>query len=403
MSAIASAGGSRARGFAELAARALRDIRWPQVRGAMLFGLATSVTTGVVFWGPFSQLVQTMPASMLLANVLIGDQIRVLCLLAALVIADRAVDEGASRRAAYVAAACLGCVAGVALSEPLHWAWRTYALPAAWPTDRPWLHGTAALFYWPIFDFTQWSLTGGSVVFLYAGRRAARRTAQLLHAGELDRVRRSKLALESRLQAMQARVEPRFLLNTLAQVERLYAIDAARAARMLDDLIAYLRAAMPLMRDTASTVAQEIDLARAYLDIVRIRLGDRLSFAIEVPPDLGDLRMPPMMLLPLIDQAIVHGFELTQAGGAIRIDAQVRAGRLRLTITDSGVGLVPEAGGDGIRDIRDRLAALYGDNARLELGRTGADTTEAVLELPLEARGALERDLRRAGAEEAPG
>ena len=114
--------------------------------------------------------------------------------------------------------------------------------------------------------------------------------------------------LESRLAAMQAQVEPQFLFNTLAQVERLYEIDPARAARMLDDLIAYLRAAMPLMRDTSSTVKQEIDLARAYLDIVRIRLGDRLAFAIEVPSDGGSRRHArqqlPAETTPLVDQVV---------------------------------------------------------------------------------------------------
>jgi Histidine kinase len=106
---------------------------------------------------------------------------------------------------------------------------------------------------------------------------------------------------------MQARVEPPFLFNTLAQVKRLYEMDATLAQRMLDDLVAYLRAAMPHMRDTSSTMKQEIELARAYLDIVKIRLGDRLAFDIQVPEGAGDVRMPPMMLLPLIDHAVVRG------------------------------------------------------------------------------------------------
>ena len=114
---------------------------------------------------------------------------------------------------------------GILLTQPFDWAWRTFVLPDAWPQQRPWLHGTAALYYRPIFALTHWLLIGGAAVFLYADRRAARKTAQLLHAAELDRIRRSKLALESRLQAMQARVEPQFLFNTLAQVERLYELD----------------------------------------------------------------------------------------------------------------------------------------------------------------------------------
>jgi LytS/YehU family sensor histidine kinase len=224
------------------------------------------------------------------------------------------------------------------------------------------------------------------VVFLYAGRRAALRTAERLQAAELDRIRRSKLALGSRLQAMQARVEPQFLFNTLAQVERLYELDAKLAARMLDDLIAYLRAAMPLMRDTSSTVAQEFELARAYLDIVRVRLGERLAFTIQTPSGSNDIRMPPMMLLPLIDHAIVRGFTPPNVEGAISIRSEVDSGRLRLTITDSGAGFVPETGGEGLTAIRERIAALYGDKGALQFRRSNPTSTEAVLDIPLEHR-----------------
>jgi hypothetical protein len=283
MNATVVAEASAASRFASLAIDALRTVRWPQIRAAMLLGLALTAWTWMVFIRPSAKFAQSMPLEYFMLQTLIADQVKALCLLVAIVIADRAVDEGARRRRTYVLAALGGCGAGITLSEPLNWAWRTYMMPGAWP-DWPWLHGTPALFYWPIFGLTHWLLIGGAVVFLYADRRAARNTAQLLHHAELDRIRRSRLTLESRLQAMQARVEPQFLLNTLAQVERLYEIDAQLAARMLDDLIAYLRAAMPLMRDTSSTVAQEIELARAYLDIVRLRLGERLSVRVPASP-----------------------------------------------------------------------------------------------------------------------
>jgi hypothetical protein len=384
MIAVSASHGSAARRIAELATTALRGIGWAQVRGAMLFGLVVSMVTTLIFLTAILQVAQTMPLPSMFLYVVIPDQIKALCLLAAIVVADRAVDEGAPRRKAYVIAALTGCVTGILLSEPFNWAWRTYLLPDLWPAQRTWLHGTPSLFYWPIFSLTHWLLIGGSSVFLYADRRAARKTAQLLHNAELDRVRRSKIALESRLQAMQARVEPQFLFNTLAQVERLYDTDPAIAGRMLDDLITYLRAAMPLMRDTSSTVGQEIDLARAYLDIVRIRLGERLAFEIKAPPEIRDVRMPPMMLLPLIDHAIVAGLEPSTATGTISIRTEVIDGRLRLAIADSGAAFVPEVGGDGIDSIRERLAALFGENARLDLRRAEAQATEAVLEIPLE-------------------
>jgi LytS/YehU family sensor histidine kinase len=270
--------------------------------------------------------------------------------------------------------------------ETFEHAWEAAFLTGPAPAARPWRQGSAFVWYRPIFDLTNWLLIGSATVFLYAGRRAASRTAARLRAAELHRIRRSKQALESRLQAMQARVEPQFLFNTLVQVEQLYEREPGLAARALDDLIAYLRAAMPLMRDTSSTVAQEFELARAYLDIVRLPLGERLEVTIEAPAGGEDIRMPPMMLLPLIDRAIVCGFTTPSAVGAIAIRMDVSGGRLRLTITDSGAGFLPEGDGDGIAAIRERLSALYGDQGALQFRHSASTSTQAVLDIPLERR-----------------
>ena len=375
---------SHAGRFAALALPALRGIGWPQVRAALLLGFAITAWNATVWLQPIMEISQTMPFGRQLLGSLIAYQIRALCLVVAIVIADRAVDEGAPRRGAYLLAAVLGCLTGFLLAEPLEWAWRTYILPDRWPADWPWLHGTPALFHWPLFHLTQWLPAAGAVVFLYADRRAARKTTQMLHAAELDRIRRSKMAFESRLSAMQARVEPQFLFNTLLQVERLYELDARLAAQMMDELIAYLRAAMPRMRDTSSTVAQEIELVRAYLAIVRLRLGEQLEVRIDVPPEAAPIRMPPMMMLPLIDHAVVRGLESSAAGGTISVCATVDAGRLHLTIADSGAGLVPAPDGDGIAAIRERLDALYRGDATLDLRPSSGDSTLAVLDLPLE-------------------
>lgn len=376
--------GSNADRFTAVALSALRGIGWPQVRAAMLLGLAITAWNWLVWLQAIMDVSQTMPFGQQLLGSLIAYQIRALCLVVAIVIADRAVDEGAPRRRAYVLAAVFGCLAGFLVAEPMEWAWRTYILPDRWPADWPWLHGTPALFHWPLFHLTQWLPTAAAVVFLYADRRAADKTAQLLQAAELDRIRRSKIALEARLSAMQARVEPQFLFNTLVQVERLYELDARLAAQMMDELIAYLRAAMPRMRDTSSTVAQEIELVRAYLAIVRLRLGERLAVDVEVPPEAAPMRMPPMMLLPLIDHAVVRGLEPSTAGGTISVRAVIDAGRLHLTIADSGAGFVPASDGDGIAAIRERLEALYRGDATLDLRRRRGDPTLAVLDLPLE-------------------
>jgi len=368
--------------FFALALPALRSIGWPQLRAAMLLGLAITAWTWLVWLQPIMEVLRTMPIGWLWPEEVIADQIRALCLMVAIVIADRAVDDGARRRRAYFFAAVFGCLVGFLVSEPIDWAWRTYMLPDRWPADWVWVHGTPALFYFPLFHLTQWLPAAGAVVFLYADRRAARKTAQLLHAAELDRIRRSKIALESRLQAMQARVEPQFLFSTLAQVKRLYAVDAQLAAQMMDDLIAYLRAAMPRMRDTSSTVSQEIELVRAYLAIVRTRLADRLQVNADAPGDAGSIRMPAMMLLPLIVQAVAPG--LDPAGNDAEVRIRYVLDRDRLHVTVDTIGFVAPDEDDSSAAIRERLAALYGDNAKLVRRSSGPLRVEMTIEMPCE-------------------
>ena len=363
---------------------AVSGVTRAQVRGTLLFGLGAFAFTALIHLVPFIQFIRAMPAHTFLLGGVLDYQIKAFALLAAIVVAERTVDEGAPRRRTYVLAAIGGCVAGVALSELFNWTWRSLVLPPDWPAQRAYLRGTGSLFYWPTYALTSWLLLGAPAVFFYADRCAARKTAACMHDAELDRIRRSKVSLESRLQAMQARVEPQFLFNTLAQVERLYEIRSPAAGTMLEDLIAYLRAAMPLMRDSSSTVAQEIELARRYLEIAKIRLGNRLSFELEVPPELANARMPPMMLLPLVDHAIVHGLERNHVDGAFRITVDAFGGRLRLTIADTGAGFVREAGNAGMTSIAERLHALYGDAARLELRAHDNTGTEAVMEIPYE-------------------
>ena len=387
--------------FAAMAADALRGVGWVQVRIAILYGLGISAFNTAVFsmqWLEMSQ--QNLPVPLFILRDAIWDQVVAFCLVLAVVVADRAVDEGARPRSAYAVATLASFVLAYLLRQPVILAFDSLVGHLGTPADQELPDAVKRHVFWALFILPQGLVMNASAVFLYADRRAARKTATRLRSAELDRTRSSRLAFESRLQAMQARIEPQFLFNTLAQVERLYEDDPAQAGNMLDALISYLRAAMPMMRDTSSTVGREIELARAYLDIVRLRLGERLSVDIEAPPPgANDIRMPPMMLLPLIDHAIVRGLEPAtgaSAGagaGAIRIHTDVRDGRLRLTIHDSGVGFAPETGGDGIAALRERLDALYGSSARLELRRTDPRATEAVLDLPLESSaGADERD-----------
>jgi len=225
---------------------------------------------------------------------------------------------------------------------------------------------------------------GALATFFWLRLRGARRTERALADAQLVAAEASRNVVTSRLQAAQAHVDPQLLFDVLDRAEALYESDRMAATVLIDDLIAYLRAAMPRMRDTSSTLAQEIDLARAYLAIVKVRVGDRLSYTIDVPVGIAEARLPPMTLLPLIEHAVVHGLELAQETGTLRVITEALDGRLRLTVVDSGAGFVRQPAADGITSIRERLAALYGTDASLVLRERDHGATEAVVEIPYE-------------------
>ncbi|HEY5676046.1 MAG TPA: histidine kinase, partial [Myxococcales bacterium] len=175
----------------------------------------------------------------------------------------------------------------------------------------------------------------------------ARDAARIAQA-EAERHQAEKNVLEARLQLMQAQVEPHFLFNTLANVQHLVETDPPAASRMLDSLIQYLRAALPQMREASTTLGREVDMARAFLEIHRVRMGTRLEFAIEVPPPLRDRAFPPMMLISLVENAIKHGVDPCCDAGRVVIQAAEDAGTLRVSVADTGEGILPRKGGGGV-------------------------------------------------------
>jgi sensor histidine kinase YesM len=209
-----------------------------------------------------------------------------------------------------------------------------------------------------------------------------------LHAAEVANARLSGEELqassaEARLQALQARVEPHFLFNTLAHVKSLYRRDPERGRRMLDRFVDYLQAALPRVRQSAVTLEEELELARAYLDIQQIRIGSRLTFTIEVPADIAQLRFPPLMLLTLVENAIKHGIAPQTDGGAIVIRAHADARQLRIEVRDTGPGLALTAGsGMGLANVRARLSALFGAGARLVIEPNVPHGVVAAIEIP---------------------
>jgi hypothetical protein len=212
--------------------------------------------------------------------------------------------------------------------------------------------------------------------------RAAQRVAEMKRK-EADYARMSQQVTEAKLSALQAQVEPHFLYNTLASVQALTEVDPSQANAMTGHLIQYLRNALPKMRESVSTVGQEVELVRAYLNILQMRMGKRLSFEIAVPQELMELPFPPLMLPSLVENAIKHGLEPQREGGSVHIGALVDGATLRMIVADTGRGFGETLGaGVGLTNIRERLAALYGESAKLTLEANHPHGVVATIEVP---------------------
>jgi signal transduction histidine kinase len=188
----------------------------------------------------------------------------------------------------------------------------------------------------------------------------------------------------ARLQLLRAQIEPHFLFNTLATVRALARVDRRAAVEMVDNLMRYLSEALPKLRHEESSLADELQLVDAYLRIHQIRMGTRLSYELLVPPQLGADRIPTMMLLTLVENAVKHGINPTVAGGTIRITASHEESQLVLKVADSGGGMAATEGhGMGLANIRRRLTMLYGDSAVLSLARAATRGVVATVSIPL--------------------
>ena len=210
----------------------------------------------------------------------------------------------------------------------------------------------------------------------------------LLEAELKERQLREALAEKARVDAqlrmLQAQIEPHFLFNTLANLSVLVRSDPARAERLLADLIAYLRATLQRTREAESTLGDEIELLRRYLDILGLRFGERLRVVFDVPESLLARPFPLLLLQPLVENAVTHGIEPKVGGGELRIAASEENGRLHLLVSDTGVGL-REGGtgsGFGLESVRQRLAALFGSAASLDVRGNPNGGAIATLEIP---------------------
>ncbi len=190
----------------------------------------------------------------------------------------------------------------------------------------------------------------------------------------------------ARLQLLRAQIEPHFLFNTLATVRTLARIEKPAAIDMLDNLLRYLSEALPKLRQEETSLAEELQLIDAYLRIHQIRMGKRLSYELLIPAQLTAERVPTMMLLTLVENAVKHGINPTVDGGNICVTATRERAALVLRVTDSGQGLVSTDGhGVGLANIRRRLVMLYGDQAVLSLARAASRGMTATVSIPMAA------------------
>jgi signal transduction histidine kinase len=193
---------------------------------------------------------------------------------------------------------------------------------------------------------------------------------------------------ETKLRLLQAQIEPHFLFNTLASAQQLASKGAPEAAKLIGDLVRFLRIAIPSMRDERGALQREFDQIAAYLAIMQTRMGDRLQFSVNAPPALADFSLPPALAMTLVENAIKHGIEPSREGGRVEVTATCETDRLLITVADSGVGLIATAeketgSGLGLANISQRLQAIYGNRAKLSLKENPPHGCIATLSIPL--------------------
>jgi two-component sensor histidine kinase len=270
----------------------------------------------------------------------------------------------------------LGVVVSIPLGALVAY-WLTTGGHPHFATDAARVQGYGALTFAGIL-FAPWIAVGALVRQRDAFARD-QATAFALERSELERK-----ALDARFRLLQAQVEPHFLFNTLANVQALVEAGAPQASKVLKSLIAYLRAAVPRLHETATTLGQELELVRSYLEVMHMRMPDRLKFAMHADPGMIELQCPPMTLLTLVENAVRHGIDPSETGGGIDIELRLKADRCVASVTDTGVGLRATGTGlgTGLAALRERLQLAFGTEAQLLVSEIVPHGVRAELSFP---------------------
>ena len=231
---------------------------------------------------------------------------------------------------------------------------------------------------WAIWPTLGWGI-GVTIhgMSVFAGRSffgtewEEKKVEELMARENLKVVSREKQLMQAQMRMLQAQIEPHFLFNTLANIQSLISRSPDKANLMMDNFIAYLRETLSASRAQIGTVKQEFDLLRHYLDLIKIRMADRLQYELSVDPSLDEVSMAPMLLQPLVENAIKHGLEPKVDGGMVKVTALREHDQMLLTVSDTGLGFSDSAdskgSGVGLANLRERLSVLYDGQASLEV------------------------------------
>lgn len=258
-------------------------------------------------------------------------------------------------------------------------------IPVLWAVN---LLGTPKVLWaqWPTLGWGFGVLIHGMLTFggrsLFGAEWEERKVQEILARERLRVVSREKQLVQAQLRMLQAQIEPHFLFNTLANVQMLVRKSPVDAQAILENLIAYLRQTLTASRAEMGTVKQELDLIRNYLELLRMRMGERLRFVVDAADDVLALSLPPMLLQPLVENAVKHGLEPKVEGGTVEVRAVREPHRegdhIVFTIRDDGLGFDPDrkrderevGGGVGLANLRERLTVLFDGEATFEIRDT---------------------------------
>jgi two-component sensor histidine kinase len=209
-------------------------------------------------------------------------------------------------------------------------------------------------------------------------------SVSVISGEKMRRLETEKNAVEAELRLLQSQMEPHFMFNTLSNVLGLIDSDQDKARRMLESFTAFLRSSIATARERTVTLAQEMSVVRNYLEVFSVRMGERLRYRIEIPHDLKSFHVPPLLVQPLVENAVKHGLEPKIGGGAISIKALRDGDKVKIAVTDSGIGVNEKSPGSGVglENIRKRLNLLYGERGKLLFEENEPSGVKVTIEIP---------------------